>query len=348
MIAEIRDLLHPNELESRLRNIGEQRYHDKHPFHGLLHSGKLNRHQVQAWALNRYCYQAVIPKKDAAIMSRMNDPAVRRSWRQRIIDHDGDSNNQGGIERWLKLAEGVGLDRDYVLSQSHALPITRFCVDAYLNFVRQSSVLEGIASSLTEMFSPTIIAERMAGMLANYDFINEDILAYFTPRLTQARRDVDFALAYVLKNATTCEKQTAVLRALELKCDILWSQLDALYFSYVSPGIIPPECFDPQTYSPRTNTRTNIEITLEVIPRFAAQVKLHHDKVRNQWVLQAPERIIELNDTAVDIVKHCNGVRTVSHIIESLTEEYKDVGCMMNEDVISTLQLLADKRYLEI
>ena len=344
MIETIKDLLHPDELESRLRNIGKRRYHDKHPFHKLLHSGKLTREQIQAWALNRYCYQAVIPKKDAAIMSKIDDPNVRRSWRQRVLDHDGEHDNQGGIERWLKLAEGVGLQRPYVVSQNYALPITKFSVDKYLAFVRQSSVLEGIASSLTEMFSPVIIAERMNGMLENYEFINEDILSYFTPRLTQARRDVDYALAYVLENAHTCEQQTSVLRALELKCDILWSQLDALYFSYVSPGFIPPDCFDPEQYS---HVTSGVEIVAESIPRFAAQVKLHHDLARDQWILQAPEKIIELNETAVDIVEHCDGVLTVSEIIQSLCKEYQVSYEVISEDIMLTIQMLTDKRYLE-
>jgi len=243
-------LLSPAQLEAALRQIGEARYHSRHPFHRLLHDGKLNRGQVQAWALNRYYYQAAIPVKDAALMSRLETVALRREWRRRIEDHDGrlgaDGQYQpGGIERWLKLAEGVGLDRATVESAELILPETRFAVDAYVHFVRERSVLEGIASSLTELFSPTIISERVSGMLANYDWVTQDTLAYFTPRLTQAPRDSDFALAYVKAHADTLEKQQAVQAALRFKCDVLWSQLNGLYLAYVAPGIIPPGAFAP-------------------------------------------------------------------------------------------------------
>ena len=112
-------------------------------------------------------------------------------------------------------------------------------------FVRDRSILEAIASSLTEMFSPTIIAERVSGMLANYDFVTKDTLAYFTPRLTQAPKDVDFALAYIDEHATTRQQQEQVLAALRFKCDVLWSQLDALHYAYVEPGRVPPGAFVP-------------------------------------------------------------------------------------------------------
>jgi pyrroloquinoline-quinone synthase len=239
-------LLAPDELEGKLRAIGAERYHHLHPFHSLLHGGKLTRRQVQAWALNRYYYQAMIPIKDAHALSKLATSDLRREWRRRIIDHDGDAPGTGGIERWLKLTEGVGLDRAYVQSTRGILPGTRFAVDAYVNFVRDRPILEGIASSLTEMFSPAIIADRVQGMLANYSFIAEETLAYFTPRLTQAPQDVDFALAYVKAEARTRAGQEAVLAALRFKCDVLWSQLDALYLAYVAPGMIPPGAFVPE------------------------------------------------------------------------------------------------------
>ena len=79
------------------------------------------------------------------------------------------------------------------------------------------ALLEAIASSLTEMFSPAIISERVAGMLASYDFVGADTLAYFDKRLSQAPRDADFALDYVKEHATTPETQAAVLAALALQ-----------------------------------------------------------------------------------------------------------------------------------
>ncbi len=239
------ELLSPEALEGALRDIGARRYHNLHPFHRLLHDGKLTRDQVRAWALNRYYYQALIPVKDATVLSRMSDPGLRRIWRQRILDHDGESERDGGIERWLKLTTSLDLPRDYVMSTRGLLPGTRFAVEAYVHFCRERSLLEAVASSLTEMFSPNIISERVAGMLANYDFVSRETLAYFDKRLTQAPRDADFALDYVKQHATTPALQAMVLGALTFKTDVLWAQLDALYFAYVEPGLPSPGAWVP-------------------------------------------------------------------------------------------------------
>ena len=236
----------PAELEQELRGIGASRYHSLHPFHKLLHSGQLNRDQVQAWALNRFYYQAMIPIKDATILARMGDPELRRIWRQRIVDHDGENAGDGGIERWLMLTAGLGFTRDYVTSLKGLLPATRFAVEAYVHFVSEKPLLEAIASSLTELFSPNIISERVSGMLKNYDFISERTLAYFGKRLTQAPRDADFALAYVKENAHTAKEQAAVCDALRFKCNVLWAQLDALQHAYVEEdAVIPPGAWQP-------------------------------------------------------------------------------------------------------
>lgn len=237
--------LSPDGLEAELRRIGAERYHNLHPFHRALHDGRLARPQVQAWALNRYYYQSRIPAKDATLLARLPTAELRREWRSRLVDHDGDAPETGGIARWLLLTDGLGLDRDYVVSLDGLLPATRFAVDAYVAFVRDRSILEAIASSLTELFSSTIISERVAGMLRHYDFVSPGTLAYFTPRLTQAPRDSDFALAYVREHARTPEQQALVLDALRFKCSVLWSMLDALDYSYISPGLIPPGAFRP-------------------------------------------------------------------------------------------------------
>lgn len=236
-------LLSPSELEAALRAIGAARYHNLHPFHKLLHAGKLDRRQVQAWALNRYIYQSRIPIKDAIIVSRLPTPELRATWRVRIEDHDGTDGTDGGIARWLKLTDGLGLEREAVISERLALPATIFAADAYVHFTRDRTLLEAIASSLTEMFAPKIIAERVEGMLAGYDFVSKETLAYFGARMTQAPRDADFALHYCIANAATPEAQTLCLRALEFKCSVLWSMLDALYYAYVSPGHTPPGKF---------------------------------------------------------------------------------------------------------
>jgi pyrroloquinoline-quinone synthase len=232
------------ELEAALRHIGAARYHNLHPFHRLLHGGKLNKGQVQAWALNRYYYQSTIPIKDAVVISRFRDRATRLEWRHRIEDHDGDVGAEGGIERWLKLTEGLGLDSAYVESTEGILPATRFAVEAYVHFVRDKSPLEAIASSLTELFAPSIHEERISGMLAHYDFVNPEIMSYFKRRLTQAPRDANFALDYVRTHATTPAEREAVCNALIFKTNVLWVQLDALYHAYVE-GHIPPGAFVP-------------------------------------------------------------------------------------------------------
>ncbi len=233
------------ELEATLRQIGATRYHSLHPFHRLLHGGKLNKGQVQAWALNRYYYQSTIPLKDAVVISRFRDRAIRMEWRHRIEDHDGDLGAEGGIERWLKLTDGLGLDSAYVESTEGILPATRFAVEAYVHFCRDKTPLEAIASSLTELFAPNLHEERIAGMLQHYDFVNPDIMSYFSRRLQQAPRDAGFALAYVKEHATTPEQRAAVCNALIFKTNVLWVQLDALYHAYVE-GHIPPGAFVPK------------------------------------------------------------------------------------------------------
>lgn len=241
------DLLAPEELEARLRAVGPRRYHKLHPFHRRLHGGRLDRAQVAAWALNRYYYQAMIPVKDAAVLSRMDDPALRRTWRSRLVDHDGENDrHEAGIGRWLTLTDSLGLDRSLVVSTAAILPGTRFAVDAYVGFCRERPTLEAVASSLTEMFVPDILAERIPAMLAAYPFVSAQTLGYFDDRKVLAPRDAAFALAYVKRHADTPEKQRAVVAALEFKCAVLWAMLDALYFAYVEPGFVPPGAWLPE------------------------------------------------------------------------------------------------------
>ncbi|WP_299836458.1 pyrroloquinoline-quinone synthase PqqC [uncultured Jannaschia sp.] len=231
--------------EARLRQIGAERYHDRHPFHALLHGGGCTPDQVRAWVINRYYYQHSIPLKDAAFMSRVEDPELRRRWRSRIEDHDGTDTNEGGIRRWLRLAEAVGLDPDYVASTRGVLPATKFAVDAYVRFVREKTLLEAVAASLTELFAPKIHKDRIAGLLQNYDFANDSSLSYFQNRLKEAPKDVAFGLGWVLDHADTQEKQDAAAAALVFKTDVLWSQLDALHAAYVEPARIPPGGWQP-------------------------------------------------------------------------------------------------------
>jgi coenzyme PQQ biosynthesis protein C len=233
------------EFEAQMRAVGPERYHDKHEFHKMLHGGKLSKGQVAAWALNRYVYQEAIPRKDAAFMSRVHDRELRREWIHRIHDHDGTLPEEtGGIERWLVLTDCLGLDREYVLSMQGALPATRYAVESYVYFVREQPLVVAAASSLTELFAPNIHRERIAGMLANYNFVNDDVMAYFKRRLSQAPRDANFTLEFVKDHAHTRDLQDACVAAIKFKCDVLWAQLDALYLAYVV-GMIPPGAYKP-------------------------------------------------------------------------------------------------------
>jgi len=240
--APAKALLSQSELVARLKRIGEERYHHRHPFHLLMHEGKLTRGQLQAWALNRYCYQSRIPIKDAIILSRSDDMDFRRAWRKRIIDHDGEDGRPGGIEKWLRLAEATGLDRQKVARGEGVLPAVKYAVDAYVRWVTERSFLEAVASSLTELFAGTLITLRLDALNKHYPWLSNG-LSYFEARLSQAPADAEFALDWVLRHAQTPEQQELALGALRTKCDILWAQLDAIYFSYVQPGWPPPGAF---------------------------------------------------------------------------------------------------------
>ena len=232
------------EFVAQFRAIGRERYHHQHPFHLLMHEGKLTRGQLQAWALNRYAYQSRIPIKDAAILARSEDPAFRLAWRKRIIDHDGDGKTPGGIEKWLRLVEATGLSREQAIRGEGILPATRYAVDAYVDFVKSRTHLEAVASSLTELFSKDLITLRVDRLREHYPWLSGG-LDYFQGRMTQAPEDATFALAWVVKYARTREEQELALNALRAKCDILWAMLDALYYSYVTPGWPPPGAFRP-------------------------------------------------------------------------------------------------------
>lgn len=248
MTAAQQTLASPAEFEARLRAVGPERYHHRHPFHLLMHEGRLTRPQLQAWALNRYYYQSMIPIKDALILSRGEDPAFRLAWRKRIVDHDGDGTPPGGIEKWIRLAEATGIDRERVIRGAEILPGVRYAVDSYLDLVSKRSLLEAVASSLTELFSRDLIVLRMGHLKQHYPWLTGG-LAYFEGRLTQAPEDARFALAWVVEHSRTAAEQDLAVAALRAKCDILWAQLDAIYFAYVQPGWPPPGAFVPAAES---------------------------------------------------------------------------------------------------
>ena len=209
-----------------------QRYHHKHPFHVLMNEGRLSRAQIQGWVANRFYYQKSIPIKDAAILSNTPDPAIRRRWIGRIVDHDGAAEGQGGIEAWLRLAEAVGLSRWEVLDERHVVPGVRFAGDAYVTFARTRPWTEAVAASLTELFAPDLMSERIAAFERSYTWVDPAGLAYFKARLQQAPRDATYALELVTQYCRTREQQERAIAALSFKCDVLWSMLDAIHHAY--------------------------------------------------------------------------------------------------------------------
>jgi pyrroloquinoline-quinone synthase len=224
------------ELIAWLRREGERRYHDRHPFHRLMHEGQLTRRQLQEWVRNRYYYQTRIPIKDALIVSKSEDPAFRRLWSRRIRDHDGEREGEGGLELWLRLADGVGLDREEVKSCAGVLPGVRFACDAYVELVRERSLVEAVASSLTEFFAPDLLARRVAAWEKHYPWVKVETLEYFRSRVPRARQDSAEAIDFVVSNAHSYEMQERCVAALVKKTEILWHLLDCVQAATIDRG----------------------------------------------------------------------------------------------------------------
>ena len=220
------------EFEARLR-AKERYYHINHEFHVRMNEGGLDKEAVRGWVANRFYYQTTIPVKDAAIMANCPERDQRRKWVQRIIDHDGVTGEEGGIEAWLQLAQAVGLSREETLSYEHVLPGVRFAIDAYLNFARGATWQEAASSSLTELFAPKIHQKRLDNWPALYPWIDAAGYRYFRKRLTEARRDVQHGLDITLDYYTTRAGQEKALNILQFKLDILWTMLDCMWMAYI-------------------------------------------------------------------------------------------------------------------
>ncbi|MCP3869053.1 MAG: pyrroloquinoline-quinone synthase PqqC [Gammaproteobacteria bacterium] len=220
------------EFEAALR-ARSRRYHIHHPYHRMMANGELTPAQIRGWVANRFYYQITIPRKDAALMANCPDAATRRLWIQRILDHDGAEGEEGGIEAWVRLGAACGLKSEEIWSLEHVLPGVRFAVDAYLDFVRNAEWHEGVCSSLTELFAPKIHRQRLENWPRDYPWIEASGLDYFRRRVSQASRDVEHGLAVTLTWFDTPEKQQRAMDILQLKLDILWSMLDAMYMAYV-------------------------------------------------------------------------------------------------------------------
>ncbi len=227
-----RSPLSREDFEAKLRGM-ERFYHIHHPFHIAMNEGGLDREAVQGWVANRFYYQIQIPRKDAAILANCPDQEVRRVWIQRILDHDGDTGDAGGIEAWLRLAEAVGLDREEVIDLRHLLPGVRFAVDAYVRFAQTAPWEEAAASSLTELFAPNIHQKRLENWPNLYPWIDARGYDYFRRRLAEARRDVEHGLTLTLDRFVSADQQDRAVEILHFKLDILWTMLDAMSMAYI-------------------------------------------------------------------------------------------------------------------
>ncbi|CAN5721956.1 pyrroloquinoline-quinone synthase PqqC [soil metagenome] len=225
-------LLSADEFVSKLRQIGAENYHDKHPFQIRMHAGTLSKQELRGWLLNRFYYQQNIPIKDALILSKLPTQEDRRRWISRIVDHDGTTPSSGGIESWLSLGEAAGLSRQAMLSNDSVLPGVCFAVDAYVNFCRLEHWYPAVASSLTELFAPDLVARRIEIIEKHYPWVNPQGLEYFRKRLEQAPRDADHALELVLKYGHDRTTQNQAFKALTFKCEVLWSLLDGIEKAY--------------------------------------------------------------------------------------------------------------------
>jgi pyrroloquinoline-quinone synthase len=215
----------------RMLRAAERGYWDKHPFHQRMEAGELDPVELQAWVANRWYYQRSLPQKDAAIVANCPLPEIRRRWLPRISYHDGTASDNGGGARWLMLADAVGLSRAEVTDERRVVAGVRFAVDSYVTFARTRPWLEGIASSLTELFAPQAMAARIAALRQHYTWLDHDALGYFDSRINRAQQECDDALDIVLSHCTSRHSQDAAIRALEFKTDVLWSMLDAIEHS---------------------------------------------------------------------------------------------------------------------
>lgn len=236
---ETDDPLTPAAFVARLRDEGGRRYHHEHPFHQQMHAGRLDRAQIQSWVENRYYYQSRVPIKDALIVAKSEDIEFRRAWRHRIVDHDGEEGAPGGLELWLRLAEGVGLQRKAVTGFERVLPGVRFACDAYVNLVRESPLVVAVASSLTEMFAPDILTRRLEAWEQHYPWVERTALQYFRIRPPRAQRDSEEAIALVISLANTRVLQDACVQALVRKTEILWHMLDSIQAAVGPHGARP-------------------------------------------------------------------------------------------------------------
>ena len=230
-IPDLDRSLAPEELADGLRSFSTS-YYARHPFHELMHEGRLTAAQLQGWVANRLAYQRAIPRKDAAIISNCPYPEVRREWIQRIVDHDGTALGTGGIEMWIRLGEALGVPRWEMEDERHVLPGVRLAAESYVTFCKTKPWIDAVASSLTELFAPDLMRKRIAAFPKHYPWIRPEALEYFQSRLVQAPRDSQQGLRLVQQHCTTVETQLRAFQALAFKLEMLWVMIDTIHHAY--------------------------------------------------------------------------------------------------------------------
>jgi pyrroloquinoline-quinone synthase len=280
--------------EARLRSIGEERYHDRHPFNLRMHEGRLSPEEIRTWVRNRYYYQTRIPIKDGHILTKAEDPGFRRDWIERIHDHDGSGGEVGGLELWLRLADAVGLEREQVASLRRVLPGVRAACDDYVAFVGSHDLLESVAASLTELFAGDIMRVRIAAFEKHYPWVDTEGLHYFRTRTQKAPRDGRYGLEFVLEHATRPEDQERCVAALERKCEILWRLLDAVEAAHRKLQLSPHAALRPDTEEGR-------------------------------WLVVLPERAVRLNESGREILDLMGDEHSLEAAVAVLAERHPEV-----------------------
>lgn len=329
----------PEELLTRLEQIGAQRYHHRHPFNLLMHAGKLDREDLRSWVANRYYYQTRIPIKDALIVAKAEDQSFRRLWMQRLLDHDGrrdprgapgsepcsEAEPPGGLDLWRRLGGALGLSVAELESQQAVLPAVRSACDEYVELVRSADLVAAVASSLTEHFAGGLLQVRIDAWLQHYPYVSEDALAYFRQRVTQSRVDAGHALAFVREHAKTEEQKQRCLAAFEQKCAILWRLLDAVYMAR------------------RLGARPRLasKAWLMKLPPAASGVP---GAISQPGLLLVPEKALQLNRTACELLSRCDGQATLGSIVAALAREHASAEAAIEADVASFMGELERRR----
>ena len=286
------------EFERRLRTIGAERYHHRHPFNLRMHAGELTTEEIRTWVSNRYYYQTRIPVKDGLILAKSGDPGFRREWVGRLHDHDGTAEREGGLELWLALADAVGLSRERVAALDDVLPGVRRACDAYVEFVESHDLLESVAASLTEMFAGDIMQTRIAAFEKHYPWVDTQGLRYFRSRTTQAPADARFGLAFVLDHARSEADRDRCAAALERKCEILWDLLDAVECAHARPTLRPE-----------------------------AQLRLDDPEP----LVVLPERAVALKGSGPEILALCDGARSAREIAALLAQRHPEASAVRDQ-----------------